>query len=57
MATDKMGIKDEISIKKETIGEKGEVKKTTFFFPNEDKSIEASSYEEALEILNKDRSK
>lgn len=52
-----MKIKDEISIKKETIDEKGEVKTTTYFFPDKGKSVEASSYEEALEKVNKDKSK
>ena len=52
MATEKVGITDNISIKKTTINDKGEAVKTTFFFPSEGISIEASSYEEALKLLS-----
>ena len=51
MAVENLGIKDEISIKKETIDEKGKVKETTYFFPDKGVSVEASSQEEALEKL------
>jgi len=50
MAEEKVGIKTGISIKKETIGETGEVKKTVFFFPDLDQSVEASNVEEARKI-------
>ena len=52
MANEKMDIKDEIAIKKTTINEKGEASKTTFFFPDKGVSIEASSIEEAIKLLN-----
>jgi len=51
MATEKLGIKDNISIKKTTINEKGEAVKNVFFFPDKGVSIEASSMEEALKLL------
>ena len=51
MASEKVGISEEMSIKKTTISEKGAVVKTTFFFPDKGVSIEASSYEEALRLL------
>ena len=52
MASESVGIKEEMSIKKTTVGKNGEAIKTTFFFPDKGVSIEASSYEEALKILN-----
>jgi hypothetical protein len=52
MATEKVGISDNISIKKTTVTPKGEVVKTVFFFPDKGVSVEASSQEEALKILN-----
>jgi hypothetical protein len=52
MASEKVGISEEMSIKKTTLNEKGEVAKTTYFFPDKGVSIEASSYEEALKILS-----
>ena len=52
MATETVGISDNISIKKTTVTPKGEVVKTTFFFPDKGVSIEASSMEEALKLLS-----
>ena len=52
MASEAVGIKDEISMKKTTINDKGEVAKTTFFFPDKGVSVEASSMEEALKLLS-----
>ena len=52
MASEKVGISDEISIKKTTLDDKGVVAKTTFFFPDKGVSVEASSQEEALRLLN-----
>jgi hypothetical protein len=52
MATEAVGISDNISIKKTTVTPKGEVVKTTFFFPDKGVSIEASSMEEALKLLS-----
>jgi len=57
MASENVGIKDNISIKKTTINNKGKPEKTVFFFPDAGRSIEATSYEEALEILNRDKPK
>ena len=51
MANEKVSIKDEISIKKETVDEKGRVVKTTYFFPDQGESVEAASHEEALKKL------
>jgi prefoldin subunit 5 len=51
MAKDSVEFKEEVSIKKTTVNEKGEPVKTMFFFPEIGEGIEASSYEEALEIL------
>ena len=43
MANEAVGIKTGISIKKQTIDEKGEVKKTVFFFPDLGQSVEAET--------------
>ena len=50
MANEQVGIKTEISIKKQTVDEKGEVKKTVFFFPDLDQSVEAVDVDEARKI-------
>ena len=48
MPDEKIGIKTGITIKKEEVNpETGEVKKTTFFFPDLDVSVEAATAEEA----------
>jgi hypothetical protein len=51
MANEKVDFKEEISIKKTTMNDKGEAVKITFFFPDKGVSIEASSMEEALKLL------
>ena len=50
MANETVGIKTGISIKKQTLGDAGEVKKTTFFFPDIGQSVEAKTVEEARKI-------
>lgn len=50
MATDKVGIKTGMSIKKETLDEKGKVVKKVFFFPSLDQSAEAETMEEARKL-------
>lgn len=50
MATDKVGVKAGITAKLETRDEKGKIKKTTYFFPDLDVSVEAGSQEEAKEL-------
>lgn len=50
MANEQVGIKAGISIKKQTVDAKGEVKKTVFFFPDLDQSVEASDVTEARKI-------
>ena len=52
MANEAVRISEELSIKKTTVSPKGEVVKTTFFFPDKGVSVEASSMEEALKLLN-----
>ncbi|MCK5020753.1 MAG: hypothetical protein KAS32_27275 [Candidatus Peribacteraceae bacterium] len=47
MAADKVGIKAGITAKLEKRDDKGEVLKTTFFFPDLDVSVEAENREEA----------
>jgi len=54
MPAEAIGIKTGISIKKQTLDEKGKVKKTVFFFPDLDKSAEAETLEEAREIAEKE---
>jgi hypothetical protein len=54
MANEAVGIKTGISIKKQTLDEKGEVKKTTFFFPDLGKSVEAENIDEARKIAEGD---
>ena len=46
---DNIGAKEGMTIKKETIKE-GKVEKTTFFFPDLDVSVNASSQEEARKL-------
>ena len=50
MPGDKVGIKAGMSIKKETVDEKGKVKKRVFFFPSLDQSVEAETEGEARTI-------
>jgi hypothetical protein len=50
MAEEKVGIKTGISIKKQTLDEAGEVKKTMFFFPDLGQSVEAVDADEARKI-------
>ena len=50
MANEAVGIKTGISIKKQTLDEKGEVKKTVFFFPDLGQSVEAVDVNEARKI-------
>jgi len=52
MASEAVGIKEEISIKKTTVTPQGTAVKSTFFFPDKGISVEASSMEEALKILS-----
>ena len=53
MAEEKLGVSEEMTIKKETVNEKGDVVKKVFFFPDEGESIEAESQEEALKELKR----
>ena len=53
MAKEELGIQEEMTIKKETVDEGGQVVKKMFFFPKLNKSVEASSYEEALRLAGK----
>lgn len=57
MAEEAVGIKDKMSIKKETLDEKGKVVKTTYFFPDLGVSVEASSPEEAFKLAEKEAKK
>jgi len=57
MATEAVGIKDKVSIKKETLDEKGKVVKTTYFFPDLNVSVEASSPEEAKKLAEHEAKK
>jgi len=50
MANEKVGMKDSMSIKKETLDKEGKVIKTTHFFPDLGVSVEAASQEEALKL-------
>ena len=50
MANEQVGIKTGISIKKQTVDEKGEVEKTVFFFPDLGQSVEAENIDEARKI-------
>jgi hypothetical protein len=50
MAEEKVGIKTGISAKLEQRDEKGKVKKTTYFFPDLNVSVEAETQAEALEL-------
>jgi len=55
MPDEAVGIRTGMSIKKQTLDEKGKVKKTVFFFPDLDRSAEAETLEEAREIAEKER--
>ena len=50
MAQEKVGIKTGITAKLESRDSKGKIKKTTYFFPDLDVSVEAESQEEARKI-------
>ena len=53
MAEEKVGIKDNLSIKKQTVDKEGKVVKTVYFFPEYGVSVEASSAEEARRLAEK----
>jgi hypothetical protein len=53
MAKEEVGIEEEMTIKKETVDEKGDVVERLFFFPKLNKSVKAASYEEALKKIGK----
>ena len=53
MANESVGIKDSMSIKKETVDKKGKVVKRVFFFPDLGVSVEAASQEEARKLAEK----
>jgi len=53
MASEKVTIKDKMSIKKTTVNKEGKPIKTTYFFPDEGKSVEASSREEAEKMIKR----
>jgi len=50
MPEEKVGIKAGITIKKETLDTDGKVKKTTFFFPDLDTSVDATDQKEARKL-------
>jgi len=56
MPNESVGIQTGMSIKKQTLDDKGKVKKTVFFFPDLDASAEAETLEEAREIAEKKKS-
>lgn len=41
---------DEVSIKKETVDDNGDVQKTVFFFPRYGVSVEATDQKEAMKL-------
>lgn len=53
MPNESVGIQAGMSIKKQTLDDKGKVKKTVFFFPDLNESAEAETLEEAREIAEK----
>lgn len=53
MAEEKVGIKAGITAKLEKRDKEGKIKKTTFFFPDLDVSVEATNPEEARELAEK----
>lgn len=57
MAQDKVGIRTGMSIKKETLDEKGKVIKRKFFFPSLNQSAEAGTMEEARKIAEAKKAK
>lgn len=57
MAEEKVGIKAGVSIKKETLDEKGKVKKTIFFFPDLDVSVEATDRKEARRLAEEKKAR
>jgi hypothetical protein len=50
MPNEAVGIQAGMSIKKQTLDDKGKVTKTMFFFPDLNESAEAETIEEAREI-------
>jgi len=54
MAEENVGIKENLSIKKQTVDKEGKVVKTVFFFPEYGVSVEASSAEEAKRLAEKE---
>jgi hypothetical protein len=50
MPNEAVGIQAGMSIKKQTLDDKGKVTKTVFFFPDLSESAEAETIEEAREI-------
>jgi len=50
MAEEAVGIQAGMSIKKQTVDNKGKVEKTVFFFPDLDTSVEAETVEEARKL-------
>jgi hypothetical protein len=50
MATEAVGIKAGVSIRKQTVDSAGKVQKTTFFFPDLNTSVEAVDAKEAREL-------
>jgi len=50
MATDKVGIKTRMTIKKETLDKEGKVTKREFFFPSLGQSAVAETMEEARKL-------
>jgi len=57
MPEEKVGIKAGITAKLETRDEKGEVKKTTFFYPDLDVSVEAADEKEARKLAEEKAAK
>ena len=57
MPEEKVGIKAGITAKLETRDEEGKVKKTTFFFPDLDVSVEAADEKEARTLAEEKAAK
>lgn len=49
-----VGIKENVSIRKETVDKEGKVIKRVFFFPEFNVSVEANSAEEARKLAEKE---
>jgi hypothetical protein len=50
MPNEAVGVQAGMSIRKQTLDDKGKVKKTVFFFPDLNKSVEAETMKEARAI-------